>query len=123
MSGLLAAETRKWDGIELKFIEPAEARMPDKKWRLYEFKGDEQTKVRADGVVERHWRRPFEAPRQRLTPSLSCAGYQPDAGAPSSSHLMLPVWARSASSQVPRVYRHGPPVMLKATRRHSVPAA
>ena len=45
LSGLLAAETRKWDGIELKFIEPAEARMPDKKWRLYEFKGDEQTKV------------------------------------------------------------------------------
>ena len=44
LSGLLAAETRTWQGIELKFIEPPEARMPDKMWRLYEFKGDDQVR-------------------------------------------------------------------------------
>jgi len=32
-----------WQGIELKFTEPPEARMPTLRWRLYEFKGDEQT--------------------------------------------------------------------------------
>lgn len=32
-----------WQGIELKFTEPPEGRMPTLRWRLYEFKGDEQT--------------------------------------------------------------------------------
>ncbi|EKX37808.1 hypothetical protein GUITHDRAFT_116116 [Guillardia theta CCMP2712] len=45
LSGLLASETRTWKGVELKFVEPMEARMPDKKWRLYEFKGDEQLRI------------------------------------------------------------------------------
>jgi hypothetical protein len=45
LSGLLAKETRTFEGVELKFIEPAEARMPTLRWRLYEFKGDEQTRT------------------------------------------------------------------------------
>jgi len=42
---LLAKESKTFEGVELKFTEPPEIRMPTKKWRLYEFKGDEQTRV------------------------------------------------------------------------------
>jgi len=45
LSGLLAKETRTFQGVELKFTEPPEARAPTQKWRLYEFKGDEQLRV------------------------------------------------------------------------------
>lgn len=38
LSGLLAEETLTYKGIKLKYTEPAEARRPDKHWRLYVFK-------------------------------------------------------------------------------------
>lgn len=40
LSGKLAAETNKVGGVELKYQEPPESCAPDKKWRLYTFKGD-----------------------------------------------------------------------------------
>lgn len=42
LSGKLAAETNTYKGVELKYVEPAEAREPTKKWRLYVFKGEKQ---------------------------------------------------------------------------------
>lgn len=40
LSGKLAAETNKVDGVEMKFVPPAEARRCTKpRWRLYVFKG------------------------------------------------------------------------------------
>ncbi|KAG2183055.1 hypothetical protein INT44_006036 [Umbelopsis vinacea] len=45
LSGALAAETNTYKGVELKYVEPAEAREPTKKWRLYVFKGDKQIDV------------------------------------------------------------------------------
>ncbi|RUS22935.1 SMAD/FHA domain-containing protein, partial [Jimgerdemannia flammicorona] len=42
LSGKLAAETNTYKGVVLKYSEPAEARKPTKKWRLYVFKGNEQ---------------------------------------------------------------------------------
>ncbi|ORE12161.1 SMAD/FHA domain-containing protein [Rhizopus microsporus var. microsporus] len=42
LSGKLAAETNTVKGVELKYNEPPEAAKPDKKWRLYVFKKDEQ---------------------------------------------------------------------------------
>ena len=41
-SGILAEETNKIHGVVLKFTEPLDADMPDKKWRIYWFKGDEE---------------------------------------------------------------------------------
>ena len=41
-SGILAEETNKINGVVLKFTEPLDAEMPDKKWRLYWFKGEEE---------------------------------------------------------------------------------
>ncbi|MBW0496239.1 hypothetical protein O181_035954 [Austropuccinia psidii MF-1] len=41
-SGKLAAETKTYKGVVLKYHEPAEARKPTKKWRLYVFKDDQQ---------------------------------------------------------------------------------
>jgi smad nuclear-interacting protein 1 len=41
-SGILAEETNKVNGVVLKFTEPLDADQPDKKWRLYWFKGDEE---------------------------------------------------------------------------------
>ena len=37
-SGLLAKESNSKNGVALKYAEPAEARKPKKKWRLYVFK-------------------------------------------------------------------------------------
>ncbi|KAI8445753.1 SMAD/FHA domain-containing protein, partial [Phakopsora pachyrhizi] len=41
-SGKLAAETNSLKGVVLKYHEPPEARRPNKKYRLYVFKGSEQ---------------------------------------------------------------------------------
>lgn len=40
-SGLLAGETNRYNGVVLKWNEPADARKPTQRWRLYMFKGDE----------------------------------------------------------------------------------
>lgn len=42
LSGKLAAESNKFNGVALKYQEPPEARKPTKRWRLYVFKKDEQ---------------------------------------------------------------------------------
>jgi smad nuclear-interacting protein 1 len=44
-SGLLAKEDNQKNGVDLKFTLPPEARKPNKKWRLYVFKGGEQLKL------------------------------------------------------------------------------
>jgi len=41
VTGKLAEDTNMVNGIVVKYSEPAEARMPSKKWRLYVFKEDE----------------------------------------------------------------------------------
>lgn len=41
LSGKLAAETNRYRGVTLLFNEPADARKPDIRWRLYVFKGGE----------------------------------------------------------------------------------
>lgn len=41
-SGILAEETNKINGVVLKFTEPLDAIEPDRKWRLYVFKEDEE---------------------------------------------------------------------------------
>ncbi|KAK9839755.1 hypothetical protein WJX84_006879 [Apatococcus fuscideae] len=41
LSGMLAAETNKVAGVEIKYNEPPEARKPSLHWRLYCFKGDQ----------------------------------------------------------------------------------
>ncbi|GAV68611.1 FHA domain-containing protein [Cephalotus follicularis] len=41
LSGKLAAETNRVRGVTLLFSEPADARKPDMRWRLYVFKGGE----------------------------------------------------------------------------------
>lgn len=54
LSGMLAADRRTgnvYNGVVLKFVEPADARLPDQnryaaRWRLYEFKGDELLEIR-----------------------------------------------------------------------------
>ena len=38
LSGALAADTNSFNGTVVKYAEPAEARKPKKKWRLYVFK-------------------------------------------------------------------------------------
>lgn len=40
-SGLLAGETNRYNGVVLKWNEPADARVPAQRWRLYMFKGDD----------------------------------------------------------------------------------
>jgi smad nuclear-interacting protein 1 len=51
LSGKLAAETNTYKGVELKYVEPPEAREPTKRWRLYVFKGDKQIgEFRHNGV-------------------------------------------------------------------------
>ncbi|OMH85772.1 FHA domain-containing protein DDL [Zancudomyces culisetae] len=42
LSGSLAKDTNKIEGVVVKYNEPAEARRPKDKWRLYVFKGDEE---------------------------------------------------------------------------------
>lgn len=41
LSGKLAEDTNVYNGIVVKYNEPVEARKPNKRWRLYPFKGDE----------------------------------------------------------------------------------
>ncbi|CAG8572692.1 3608_t:CDS:2 [Paraglomus occultum] len=42
LSGNLAADTNTFNGVVVKYSEPAEARKPTGRWRLYVFKGEEQ---------------------------------------------------------------------------------
>ncbi|CAG8574051.1 12258_t:CDS:2, partial [Acaulospora colombiana] len=42
LSGKLASESNKFNGVALKYQEPPEARKPTKRWRLYVFKNEEQ---------------------------------------------------------------------------------
>ena len=44
-SGLLTAETNTVNGVVVVYSEPSEARKSKVQWRLYEFKGDEQTRI------------------------------------------------------------------------------
>jgi hypothetical protein len=39
-------------GIELKFVEPPEARKPNRKWRLYIFKAGEKDAIKGECVEE-----------------------------------------------------------------------
>lgn len=41
LSGKLAEDTNTFRGVVIKYNEPAEARKPKTKWRLYQFKGEE----------------------------------------------------------------------------------
>ncbi|EEB20003.1 Smad nuclear-interacting protein, putative [Pediculus humanus corporis] len=41
LSGKLAEDTNIFNGVVIKYSEPPEARMPKKRWRLYQFKGDD----------------------------------------------------------------------------------
>lgn len=41
LSGKLAEDTNKVNGIVIKYAEPPEARIPKKRWRLYPFKGEQ----------------------------------------------------------------------------------
>ncbi|GFR01501.1 smad nuclear-interacting protein 1 [Trichonephila clavata] len=40
VSGKLAEDTNTYNGVVIKYNEPAEARKPHRRWRLYPFKGD-----------------------------------------------------------------------------------
>jgi len=40
-SGLLQADVNSVNGVVVKYAEPVDARLPDKRWRLYVFKGDQ----------------------------------------------------------------------------------
>lgn len=40
VSGKLAEDTNTYNGVVIKYNEPAEARKPRRRWRLYPFKGD-----------------------------------------------------------------------------------
>lgn len=41
LSGKLTEERNTYKGVVIKYSEPPEARIPKKRWRLYQFKGDE----------------------------------------------------------------------------------
>ena len=41
LTGKLAEDTNTFNGVVIKYNQPAEARIPKKRWRLYPFKGDE----------------------------------------------------------------------------------
>jgi hypothetical protein len=41
LSGKLTAETNTYKGVVIKYSEPAEARQPTTRWRLYQFKGED----------------------------------------------------------------------------------
>lgn len=41
LSGKLAEDTNKVNGVVIKYAEPPEARIPKKRWRLYPFKGEQ----------------------------------------------------------------------------------
>lgn len=40
LSGKLAEDTNKVNGVVVKYSEPLEARKPKRRWRLYPFKGE-----------------------------------------------------------------------------------
>lgn len=40
-SGALLEDTNSYNGVVVKYSEPAEARKPKRRWRFYQFKGDE----------------------------------------------------------------------------------
>uniref|UniRef100_T1JKM7 FHA domain-containing protein n=1 Tax=Strigamia maritima TaxID=126957 RepID=T1JKM7_STRMM len=42
LSGKLAEDTNIYNGVVVKYNEPAEARKPKRRWRLYAFKGDNE---------------------------------------------------------------------------------
>eukprot|EP00117_Sycon_ciliatum_P048304 scpid88241/ scgid34405/ Smad nuclear interacting protein 1 len=44
-SGKLVEETNTFRGVVIKYSEPDEARKPQRRWRLYPFKGDQQLEV------------------------------------------------------------------------------
>lgn len=41
MSGKLTEDRNTFNGVVIKYSEPPESRMPKKRWRLYQFKGEE----------------------------------------------------------------------------------
>ncbi|XP_063810419.1 smad nuclear-interacting protein 1 isoform X2 [Pseudophryne corroboree] len=45
LSGALLEDTNTFRGVVIKYSEPAEARMPKRRWRLYPFKNDEALPV------------------------------------------------------------------------------
>ncbi|XP_004289155.1 PREDICTED: FHA domain-containing protein DDL-like [Fragaria vesca subsp. vesca] len=45
LSGKLAAEANRFNGITLLYSEPAEGRRPHVKWRLYVFRGGEEVNI------------------------------------------------------------------------------
>jgi len=45
LSGALTADSNTFNGAVIKYAEPAEARKPKKKWRLYVFKGNEELPI------------------------------------------------------------------------------
>eukprot|EP01134_Creolimax_fragrantissima_P006420 CFRG6420T1 len=45
LSGMLAKETNTFNGVELKYAEPIEARKPKLHWRLYPYKGKEELPI------------------------------------------------------------------------------
>jgi len=45
LSGALTADQNTFKGVVIKYSEPAEAKIPKKKWRFYPFKGEELLKV------------------------------------------------------------------------------
>ena len=47
-----SASTTDGAGIELKFVEPPEARKPNRKWRLYIFKAGEKDAIKGHCVEE-----------------------------------------------------------------------
>ncbi|XP_050428472.1 smad nuclear interacting protein 1 isoform X2 [Adelges cooleyi] len=44
-TGKLAEDTNTFNGVVIKYSEPAEARKPKRRWRLYPFKGEKQLPV------------------------------------------------------------------------------
>merc|ERR1711874_884387 len=45
LSGALTTDANSFNGAVVKYAEPAEARKPKKKWRLYVFKGNEELPI------------------------------------------------------------------------------
>ena len=45
LSGKLGEETNTYKGVVIKYGEPAEARVPQTRWRLYAFKGEEKLPI------------------------------------------------------------------------------
>lgn len=88
LSGKLAAETNTVNGVVLKYVEPAEARKPTQPWRLYVFKGDEQT-----GVLHIHRQSAYLIGRDKL---VCCYAH-----ASSETFVTYTRWLISLSSILP----------------------